>query len=96
MADSFLSISEIANDQDMNERLRAATTQQSHLGNVTITDPLGWVATNRYVWASSPTWGEKWDYALAAHPDDPTYQPGKDPAVITDDDILATVQALGT
>lgn len=96
MADSYLSIAAIANDSVMNERMRAAATQQAHLGDAPlIIDPIAWVTANRYVWASSPTWGEKWDYALAANLDNPDYQPGKDPAVITDDDILATVQALG-
>lgn len=96
MTDSYLGIASIANDLDMNERMRAAATQQVHLGEVSlIADPVAWVASNRYLWASSPTWAEKWDYALAAHPDEPDYEPGKDPAVITDDDILATVQALG-
>lgn len=102
MPDSFLAISEIANDQWMTERMNAAATQQAHLGNAPAVlsvgvpgDPLLWVSVNRYVWASSPSWGEKWDYANASHPDDPDYEPGKDPAVITDADILSTVQALG-
>jgi hypothetical protein len=77
-------------------RLPATPTQQSHLGNAPqITDPLTWVDLNRYVWASSPSWGEKWDSALAGHPDDPDYEPGADASVITDADILTTVQALG-
>jgi hypothetical protein len=95
MADSYVSISEIAADAWMNERMRACASQQVHLGTITI-DPIQWVTDNRYVWASSPTWGEKWTYALATHPDDPNYQPGRDDAVVTDDDILATVQALAT
>jgi hypothetical protein len=95
MADAYLAISEIATDDNMVERLRASATQQSHLGNVNITDPLTWVDLNRYVWASSPDWGAAWDSALAGHPDDPDYEPGKDPAVITDGMILATVQTLG-
>jgi hypothetical protein len=95
MADSYKSISQIAGDWWMQERMRACATQQKELGNVTIDDPITWVTDMRYVWASSPTWGEKWDYALAAHPDDSEYQPGADPACITDADILSTVQALG-
>jgi hypothetical protein len=57
-----------------------------------------WVHDYRYVWASSPGWGAAWDSALAAHPPatEPDYEPGKDPAVITDGMILSTVQALGT
>jgi hypothetical protein len=95
MADSYVAISRIANDYWMRERMTACATQQAHLGTVAMDDPQAWVIDNRYIWASSPGWGEKWDYTLATHPDDPDYEPGKDPAVITDADILATVQALG-
>lgn len=96
MADAYLAISQIATDPYMNDRVRACVTQQDHLGAIDIgdTSPAFWAADNAYLWASSPTWGEKWDYAMAAHPNDPEYQPGADPAVIPDADILATVQAL--
>src|SRR4051812_40391352 len=98
MPDAYLDISAIANDANMSERLNAAATQETFLGNVNLNPdpqaPLTWVITNRYVWASSPTWGEKWRYALDSHPDEPDYEPGTDIAVITDGDILATVQNL--
>jgi hypothetical protein len=94
MADSYLSIAQMASDASMNERVRACATQQNHLGSISVDDPLQWTSANAYLWASSPSWGEKWDYALAGHPDDPSYAPGADAAVITDADILATVQAL--
>jgi hypothetical protein len=97
MGDSYLAISQIAKDEYMQDRVKAAVTQQWHLGNI----DLGisgnnaynvslWVEANCYLWASSPSWGEKWAYALAAN----NQEPGKDEAVITDADILATVQAL--
>jgi hypothetical protein len=92
MPDSYLSIAQIANDTQMNERIRACAAQQQNLGAQINSDTWGW--ENRFFWASSPTWGEKWDYAHATHPDDPSYQAGADPAVITDQDILTTVQAL--
>jgi hypothetical protein len=103
MADSYLSISEIAKDQHMTERMNAAVTQQQHLGSIDVNLPqvnaphsaTYWVEQNRYVWASSPGWGAAWDSALAGHPDDPDYEPGQDPAVITDGMILSTIQALG-
>jgi hypothetical protein len=97
MADAYLSISQIASDALMNERVRACAAQQNQLGSVTIPDVIAWTDDNRYVWAASPGWGEKWDSALATHPpvDEPDYRPGGDPAVITDGDILATVQSLG-
>jgi len=97
MSDNYLTIATIAADANLRERMTAAATQQAHLGSApAITDPQAWVAENRYLWASSPGWGEKWDSAWQTHAGDPTYQPGRDPAVITDADILATVQALGT
>lgn len=91
MADAYLAISQIAADQFMNDRVRACAAQQD------VPDYAAWTLANQYRWASSPSWGEKWDSALAAHPDpDPEnpYYPGADPAVISDADILATVQAL--
>jgi hypothetical protein len=106
MADAYLAISEIATDEHMTERVRAAATQQAYLGNADNignigNQPLGlsaldWVANNRYVWAASPGWGAAWDSSLAGHPDDPAYEPGRDPGVITDGMILSTVQALGS
>jgi hypothetical protein len=102
MADAYLAISEVANDQHMTERINAATTQQEYLGSIDIgqygNNPYNvtqWVHDYRYVWASSPGWGAAWDSALAGHPDEPDYEPGKDPAVITDGMILSTVQQLG-
>jgi hypothetical protein len=104
MADAYLAISEIANDEHMTERLNAAVTQQQHLEAIDLgkyaTSPYNltaWVHDYRYLWAASPGWGGAWESALAAHPPDaePDYEPGKDPAVITDGMILATVQALG-
>jgi hypothetical protein len=102
MADSYISIAAIASDQYMVERMNAATTQQQYLGNfdagyTNTAAPFSaqaWVNDYRYVWAASPGWGAAWDSALAGHPDDPDYEPGKDPAVITDGMILSTVQAL--
>jgi hypothetical protein len=98
MADSYLAISEIASDKNMHERMMAAATQQSYLGSAPLIQPgvFQWVDNNRYVWASSPGWGAAWDSALAGHPDDPAYEPGADPAVITDGMILSTVQELGS
>lgn len=95
MSDAYLAIADIANDQYMTERLRACATQEARLDNgITIADPIAWVYENRYVWAASPGWGEKWHSAYVSHPDDDNYEPGKDMAVITDGDILATVQSL--
>lgn len=96
MADPYLAIAEIATDQYMLDRMNAAATQQQYLDSVAINpaDPLMWVDQNRYVWASSPGWGEAWRYAQTTHEADPEYQPGKDETVITDGMILSAVQQL--
>jgi beta-galactosidase/beta-glucuronidase len=93
MADSYLSIAEVASDSNMQRRVASCAAQQQ-LQGAPIPVPETWTVQNRYQWAASPSWGEKWDYARATHPDDPDYQPGADAAVITDGDILATVQSL--
>jgi hypothetical protein len=80
MADAYLAISEIASDNWMQERVAACATQQTHLGTVALGDPWTWMKVNRYLWASSPDWGAAWDSALAGHPDDPDYEPGRDSA----------------
>ena len=98
MTDSYLSIAAIANDEIMRERMTACVTQQQHLGTIEVSLPntaapynaQAWVEANSYVWASSPDWGAAWDSALAGGNE----EPGKDPAVITDNQILSTVQAL--
>jgi len=82
MADAYLTISVIAQDLNMQNRVIACAAQQR------IGDPQFWAINHSYQWASSPTWAEKWDYAVANN----NPEPGADPAVITDGDILATVQ----
>ena len=109
MADSYMTISIVAGSYSMTQRMTACVSQQQHLGNTpSITgNASAWVTENRFLWASAPSWAEKWDYAVATHPPEPPptdptaaplpppYDPGADPACITDGDILAVVQQLG-
>jgi hypothetical protein len=87
MADQYLTIATIAHDAHMIYRVSACAAQQH-----APIDPQSWAAQNSYAWAASPTWAEKWDSAVASD----IAEPGADPAVITDGDILATVQGLLT
>lgn len=102
MADTYLAIAQIADDEIIRSRMNAAVTQQVHLGNTPQigntpdNDPLTWVGRNRYVWASSPGWGEAWAYARLVHESDSDYSPGRDEGVITDGMILAAIQELGS
>jgi hypothetical protein len=72
--DSYLSIAAIASDPYMSERVRACAAQQSELGSVDIDEPIAWTASERYVWAASPGWGEgsrwrrasRWDLRVSS------------------------------
>lgn len=85
MADSYLTISVIASDSNMTNRITACAAQQGITNS-----PQMWAVQNAYGWASAPGWAEKWDYAVAGSVE----EPGADPAVITDGDILAQVQSM--
>jgi hypothetical protein len=80
----YLTQSTIANDPSLTERIRSCYAQETR------TDPVTWVYNNRYVWAASPEWDVKWEYAVNSD----NNNPGADNTVITDGDILATVQQL--
>ena len=84
MADSYLTISVIARDNNMMNRVTACAAQQG------ISSPGGWAGQYAYEWAAAPGWAEKWDYAVAGAVE----EPGADPAVITDGDILAQIQSM--
>ena len=86
MADQYLTISTIAADDAMQRRVAACAAQQGEPNS------LWWAQQNNYEWAAAPGWGAKWDSAVASDVEDP----GSDPAVITDGDILAVVQPMVT
>jgi hypothetical protein len=81
----YLTISTIANDAHMQERLRACHAQETDG-----VDSVEWAWGNRYDWAAAPGWDAAWDSALA----NDIAEPGKDESVITDAMILAQVQSM--
>ena len=90
MADSLYTISLIANDGTFAQRLYAGTAKEE-VSN----PPELWVNQNRWAIASAPTWAEKVDYWIASNPGaDPVNGWAIDPAVISDDDIIAQIQFL--
>jgi hypothetical protein len=90
MSDPYLAVAEITADGSMNQRVTACAYEQARTGRVFTPDPTQWVYQHRWEWAASPSWGEKWAYAKLSGNEDP----GSDAAVITDADILSTVQFL--
>lgn len=80
---SFLSINTCVNDQSFIGRLNACAAQEGAV------DPVTKAFTLRWAVAASADIASAYDSALAAgNPD-----PGGDPAVITDQMILSSVQA---
>lgn len=88
---SYLTQSTIADDAWMRLRVSSCAAQQgcAHAG----IDPDTWAFTWRRVWSASPGWDMQWESALARPDNAPGYQPGMDPAVISDGQILSQVQS---
>lgn len=86
----YLAIADIAADGFMQSRLTACAYEQARAGRVFEPDPTQWVYLHRWEWAASPSWADKWASAIAGG----ITEPGKDSTVITDQDILSTVQFL--
>lgn len=82
---SYWDISSMALDNDLTQREAACAAQEIDTPN-----PTTWALDNGLKLAASPGWAEAWASALAAG----TPDPGRDPAVITDGEILSAVQAL--
>ena len=84
MADKYWSVALIAQDIDLQQRVIASAAIEG------IPSPEGWTMSHTWDYASQPTWGEKYQYAL----DSLNPSPGKDDTVITDADILTAVQLI--
>jgi len=85
---SYLTQAAISQNGSMMNRVTQCAAQQG------VPEPDLWASTNRHGWAASPGWDGAWESALASHVDNPSYDPGVDEAVITDQMILSEVQAL--
>lgn len=88
MADTLLTIAEIANEPMFNQRLNAGAAQQGVPG-----EPTAWVANNRYLIAAAPSWAEAVDYWKNTNPEGGAGW-AIDPAVITDTQIIGQIQAM--
>lgn len=99
---SYTTQNKIASSAAMQGRVAACAAEQQTLHpDLTIGDPDLWTWNERRYWAAAPGWSLAWEYAENTHeppgpqdPPQPPYDPGADPAVITDDMILAEVQRM--
>lgn len=86
---SLLSISQAAKSASLLDRVAACVAEQIASGSY-VTDQHPVNEASRIIWlcCAEPGWGDAWASAEAAGSPDP----GEDPAVITDAQILAAVQ----
>lgn len=84
VSDPYLEVAAIATNPYMRARVAACAAQEGD------PSPENFSAINCWRWAAAPGWGTQWASALASG----IVEPGLDPAVITDLQILACVQAI--
>lgn len=77
----------ITMDSDFRLRITASVAVESDQ-----TDPDAWANEHRWEWATAPGWAGK----VAAALDAGNEEWGRDPAVITDSDILAVIQPMAS
>ena len=78
----------VQKDVSLGRRVAAAAQQQADLAAVDIGDPEEWAAVHSWSYAMAPGWVPKVESAIVSG----VVEWGQDPAVITDQDILAWVQ----
>jgi hypothetical protein len=91
---TYHSISLLKNDTAFLDRTAACYAQEtfSAIGTPAYIDPAQWATQHAWTMASAPGFGDAYQYAL----DTDNEKPGSDPGVITDSQILASVQAIMT
>lgn len=82
--DTYFGVWQAAESDSLRCRVAACASKEQ------IPEPDAWAFAHRWQYAAAPGWGAAFESALAA--DNP--DPGADPAVVTDGQILAQVQAL--
>ena len=83
---SYQAQAQLSNDADFTNRVAACAAVEVD----TPDQPTAWARDNIWRIAAAPGFADKYEYALNTDVENP----GADPAVITDGDILAAVQAL--
>lgn len=81
---AYFDVSLLSSDNDFLNRCTACATGEN------IDDPKTWVLDHEWQLASTPTFGDKYSYAIA----NGIVNPGRDQSVISDTEILSAVQFL--
>lgn len=77
----------LSQDNDFMVRIAACAAVEIDLGAL---HPTSWASQNQWAIAASPGFADKYAYALATGIENP----GRDPSVISDAEILSAVQAM--
>lgn len=83
---AYWDIARLANDSEFLSRVAACRMMEVPDNN----DPWSWVHAHSWQMAGQPGFGDAYGYAIAMGNE----HPGSDPAVITDNMILAAVQSI--
>ena len=83
---AYSDIALLSADNDFISRTRACVATEGEL------DPVQWSQDHQWQMAATPTFGEKYGYAIS----NGINRPGNDPSVISDGDILSAVQSYRT
>jgi hypothetical protein len=81
---AYYDIALLSSDSDFLNRCTACASTES------IPEPKSWVIENQWNLASTPSFGDKYAYAIASE----VPNPGRDESVISDGEILSAVQSL--
>lgn len=88
---TYLDIANMTDSGSLIRRLSAAAAEQKEAGaTLDPPDPMTWAGTFRWELCAAPGWADAWASAEAGG----NLDPGADPAVITDAQILSQVQAV--
>ena len=84
---AYFDLASLAQDWDFTQRIAAVATDEIDLVDE---HPLTWAQANQWTIASAPGFSDAYASAVAGE----VPNPGRDPSVITDGQLLAAVQAL--
>jgi hypothetical protein len=83
---AYWDVAQLSNDVDWQTRVAACVAVEGDISD----DPTQWAFDQRWQLAAQPGWADAYAYAVQTGVPDP----GRDPAVITDSQLLSGVQAV--
>lgn len=85
---TYHAVAEMVASQSLRERINACVAGEG------ISSPEGWASSNIWKICAAPAWDDQWDYAKATYQINLNPDMGARTDVISDQDILSSVQAV--